>query len=384
MKRIIFILHNIAAWDSLSGVYSELTKLPINVDIIALEDEVCNYAKVAAYSKELTTELSKLNLEFKTCSNKQQFKELLDELKPDLIIRQSAWDEDIPMYARTKAIEQYRLCHIPYYTIDCVKNLESKIDKNYDAKVDVEINQRYIVACDLFYCISESQYAKAQQIFEGDKNALRYFGNPRLDYVRKFAGRYDNDTDKLNILYTSHHSVTKSGMRFGVFHKFASQLVALAEKYKDFVNFRYTTHPLLEAAMKSTWPEEYEQFQEVVAKQDNFLLDSNSRYSESFAWSDMLITDGVSILNEYPLIEKPLIFIDSKRHKPFSENGQSAADCAYNVTEIEDIENLIKQAIDKQLKPKYSEIEKYKQHIKLQDNVAYKIANDIFEYVSNT
>jgi hypothetical protein len=45
-----------------------------------------------------------------------------------------------------------------------------------------------------------------------------------------------------------------------------------------------------------------------------------------------LLTDGISFLAEYQIMDKPLVFLDSKVHERFTELGERVAQGTYNVS----------------------------------------------------
>jgi hypothetical protein len=65
----------------------------------------------------------------------------------------------------------------------------------------------------------------------------------------------------------------------------------------------------------------------------NTSIDSVSGPAELFVGCDVLLTDGISFLAEYPLVTgKPSVFIENQGHWEFSELGELAAQASVRLT----------------------------------------------------
>jgi hypothetical protein len=69
----------------------------------------------------------------------------------------------------------------------------------------------------------------------------------------------------------------------------------------------------------------------------NTSVDENSSPADLFANCDLLLTDGISFLVEYPLVTgKPCVFIEHSGHWPFSPIGEVAAAANVRLNSFED------------------------------------------------
>ena len=65
----------------------------------------------------------------------------------------------------------------------------------------------------------------------------------------------------------------------------------------------------------------------------NTTIDSQSGPAELFVGCDVLLTDGISFLAEYPLVTgKPSVFIENQGHWEFSELGELAAQASVRLS----------------------------------------------------
>jgi CDP-glycerol glycerophosphotransferase (TagB/SpsB family) len=78
---------------------------------------------------------------------------------------------------------------------------------------------------------------------------------------------------------------------------------------------------------------------------DNTSVDEDGSYAELFLATDILITDGISFLGEYPLISgKPTIFFENEGHWQLTETGELAADASVRVKTFAELETEISNA----------------------------------------
>lgn len=122
----------------------------------------------------------------------------------------------------------------------------------------------------------------------------------------------------------------------------------------------------------------YREFMEKLDVLDNISVDDGWNYIDSFEWSDMLVTDGVSFIAEYPLTNKPIVFIENPHHMKFNSNGELARLCCHIAADNADIENYICQALNGKLHIHTQAIEQYRKVLNL-DRVAENIVADILQ-----
>jgi CDP-glycerol glycerophosphotransferase (TagB/SpsB family) len=77
----------------------------------------------------------------------------------------------------------------------------------------------------------------------------------------------------------------------------------------------------------------------------NTYVDEDGSYAELFLATDVLVTDGISFLGEYPLISgKPTIFFENEGHWQLTATGELAADASVRVKTFTDLETEIAKA----------------------------------------
>lgn len=299
------------------------------------------------------------------------FLAFLIAVNPDYIIRQSPWDADIPNIYSSVNLSKYKMIYIPYFTLDVVDDFKN-------GNVNMEINQNFHLCCTKIYMTSQIAFERAKQDYLGDKSKIQFLGNTKLEYItQKFKKTNENLSSGVkNILWCPHHSIASQWLAFGTFEKNCLLFIELAKTYGDKIHIKLRPHPLLWLSMQNSFPELLVKFKQEWQELNNVSLDEDWDYLASFEWSDMLVTDGISFLAEYPLTNKPIIYIENPNHLPFDENGVLAKRCCHTVQENDELMDIIHQAISGNLIIKADEINHYKTIVLVENDVAKTIVDD--------
>ena len=89
----------------------------------------------------------------------------------------------------------------------------------------------------------------------------------------------------------------------------------------------------------------------------NTYVDEDGSYAELFLATDVLVTDGISFLGEYPLVtSKPTIFFEKEDHWQFTATGELAAAASIKVSTFEELTGVIAKARTKGLADRTAQI----------------------------
>lgn len=377
-KHILFIVHNMTTWTALSGVYQAFRQRDdVAVFVLAIQAESQDNNLQNAYSAHTQIYLQQENIAHHVLNphDIEAYLAYMASINPDYVIRQAPWDADIPALCSSLNLAKYKTVYIPYYSLDLLENFEIN-------GLDLEINQNFHLYCHKIYCSSRLAYDKAQQAFIGNPDSLRFLGNTKLEYIdKKFSSQTASQPgyrQTLNILWAPHHSINSEWLAFGTFEKNCLFFIDLAQRLGSKIHIKYRPHPILSVSMNNRFPDMYREFMEKLDVLDNISVDDGWNYIDSFEWSDMLVTDGVSFIAEYPLTNKPIVFIENPHHMKFNSNGELARLCCHIATDNADIENYICQALNGRLHIHTQAIEQYRKVLSL-DRVAENIVADILQ-----
>lgn len=342
--RAVFLVNSIELWDSLFDIYQKMLESDIFEPFVATINRRLGGDTHFSGEKRASDGLTKLNIPHLRLDMEDSFAGLniLRGLAPDIIFRQSQWDDLYPPAFSSDYLSFAKLCVVPYGLIVLEKYMSKQAEREGTNKI----------SCDTPY------HRAAWRIFCENKYALQYFesfshapseklvlsGYPKLQRLLNEAPSWPtfdknpHHEKAFRVIWAPHHSCDNPWLNFGVFHRIYQDFVAWAREASD-IEFVLKPHPEL--------------FKSVVnrnvmsqAALDNFLTEwlslpncayENERYGGLFAASDLMITDGISFFIEYPIFDKPLIFFNSGVHAELNAVGKLAIACANTVYTFEEM-----------------------------------------------
>ena len=157
------------------------------------------------------------------------------------------------------------------------------------------------------------------------------------------------ENQKKRIIWAPHHSIgTKREeiITFSCFLEIADDMLKIAEKYKNQVQFAFKPHPLLRGKLIKHWSKDkIDKYYEMWATMENTQLEQG-KYDQLFKYSDAMIHDSASFTVEYLYMHKPCMYtVNGKEHK-LNEFGQQAYDLYYKGSSAKEIEEFIQGVID--------------------------------------
>ncbi|ROW31969.1 hypothetical protein CGZ60_07330 [Neisseria animalis] len=380
-------------WDALSNIYQECIRNPqINTYVIIANDEHSGETiSQKAYAAKLTEYLLELKIPyFKIPRNDPALlQKFFDDIQPDYIFRQYPWEDDYPTLFKLPNLKPYKLIYVPYFALD----LMHFVINNHNMEVDSPFHRQcYRIYCNSPSMLEAGKEAERQRSDSGataerqrsDSGATAekfvYLGNTKLEHITLNHQPQHNfqRTGKLHILWCPHHSI-EGTVNIATFTQNCMDFVRLAQQNPHSIHIRLRAHPFLFAKLDTMLPQLSAQFKQQWAALDNTSVDEHWDCLESFGWSDLQITDGVSFLAEYPIIGKPSIFIEKDGHMPFNENGRLAAACNHTARNMQDVVRYLQDYLNGRLPSKQNELERFKQRISYQ-GAAKRIVQDLLQH----
>lgn len=167
----------------------------------------------------------------------------------------------------------------------------------------------------------------------------------RDDYSPHNAWKYQSN-EKKKIIWAPHHTIDKT-LELSTFLLRCDDMLALAEKYKDKVQFAFKPHQLLKFKLQQEWGQEKtDAYYNKWASMENTQLEETS-YIDLFLTSDAMIHDCGSFTTEYLFTHKPVMYLTHDKHfkERFSPFGLEAFECHYKGDSVSEIENFIKNVV---------------------------------------
>ena len=167
----------------------------------------------------------------------------------------------------------------------------------------------------------------------------------RQDYKPSDVWKSQNKPKK-RVIWAPHHTIDKSlGMSTFLLH--CDDMLALAEKYNDTIQFAFKPHQLLKFKLQQLWGEKKVcEYYDKWKNMDNTQLEESS-YVDLFITSDAMIHDCGSFTTEYLFTHKPVMYLtyDDKYKERFNAFGLEAFECHYQGAGVEAIEHFLQQVV---------------------------------------
>ena len=151
---------------------------------------------------------------------------------------------------------------------------------------------------------------------------------------------------KKRIIYAPHHSIDKANYP-SVFLETCEEMLRVAEKYKDCVQFVFKPHQLLKFKLQQIWGvEKTDEFYRRWDSMENTQLVADG-YEDLFLTSDALIHDCGSFTTEYMFTKKPVMYLcrNVDMTGKFNEFGVKSFEHHYHGHNISEVEDFIQDVV---------------------------------------
>lgn len=271
----------------------------------------------------------------------QDLLQLVKAIEPDVIFRQSQWDADVPDEFATERLGFARTCLVPYETMNIVRNVPDPRTPN--TAVDAPFHR----AAWLVFCANELMRDIAVRDGARAGTQFRVVGHPKADRLRAAAPRWPLSGDRPQrpgrVVWSAHHTIARGWTDFGAFHLMRTEMLDWAARSPD-TEFVFMPHPALlpfpDAAESPISREEFDDWMRRWSALPNTAVLSEAEYGPTLAASDLMITDGLSMLVEYQLFGKPLVFVEREGHRPFNEVGRRVVRGVHTVRAVDEARRL--------------------------------------------
>ena len=264
---------------------------------------------------------------------------LLKAIDPDVIFRQSQWDADVPDELATSRLGFARTCLIPYETMNIVVNVAGEHTPN------TAVDSDYHRTAWLVFCSNELMLDAAVRDGARDGTQFRVVGHPKADHLRRAEPSWpvEGPAPGGRVVWSAHHTIGRGWTDFGAFHLMRGEMLAWARR-RDDVAFVFMPHPALlpfpDSDASPISRAEFDEWMREWSALPNTAVVSETDYGPTLAASDVMVTDGLSMLVEYQLFSKPVVFFERAGHRPFTEIGERIVRGVHPVRSVADVRTL--------------------------------------------
>ena len=340
-KRVAFVTFYYEAWDSLAEVYSRMQNDPrFEVLVVAIPRKLTgdsSWDDAAGVSDFFAA----LGIEHVIGSADAS------ELRgwaPDYVFINYPWQRNYqPAYRADNLVKFTRIAYVPYYSLPLVN--EPGTGDHGAAGLDVAghlYTQRSHQLASLVFTQDRFVRDAYKHTSRGDSHVF-FTGSPKVDALIEAATKaqlstgdqHRSEADRTRVVWAPHHSYSAHWLNFGTFAQMYIEMLDWVTAHPE-IDVVLRPHPFMFGTLVD---------REVISDSDldawlaawdalpNTAIDHASGPAELFVTCDVLLTDGISFLAEYPLVTgKPSVFLENQGHWNFSELGELAAQASVRLS----------------------------------------------------
>lgn len=320
--KVLFLTFYWEAWDALAAVHKlMLDDDRFDVHVIAIPrkltgDEAFDDASsVHQFLLEAGVEHEVLNPADSWAGNAR-----IKALAPDYTFVNYPWRRNYqPGYRPEELAKFTRIAYVPYFSQPLTNEPGDQGVAPY-----LYTQRTHQIASLIFSQDSFTQRAFAQTA-RGNSH-VHFTGSPKIDYL--LAEPEAPKTDEFTIVWAPHHSYSQHWLNFGVFAQMYQAMLVWASQHPE-VRVVLRPHPFLFGTLVERNVVDANDLDAWLAawrKLPNTSIDEHSTGASLMHSADIMITDGISFLAEYPLATgKPAIYLENQGHWDFSPIGELAA-----------------------------------------------------------
>lgn len=308
--NVVFVCWRPAIWGSLKTVYEEMSK-----------DDCFSVKILVIPNKKELPDLGWNHNEFYSEGGEKFWKGEniiqgynyeshnwldLKFLNPDYVFFQQPYNNQRPSHLNSSIVSSYaKICYVAYYAF---------FNSNTNDYINEGCTPEDFMK-DVSYYFSQNQAD-----FDFITSKMKRINNTTVSVINSGFPRYDsleslrksnNNKNKFNILWTPRWALDEGNCHFFVYK---DNFLSLCMKDSD-IDLVLRPHPqafLNYIATGAISAEKLEEYKNKIEKIENARIDYSESYIETFNYSDCLITDTSSMVAEYFLTGKPIIYCYNK------------------------------------------------------------------------
>jgi CDP-glycerol glycerophosphotransferase (TagB/SpsB family) len=371
--KVAFLGLYFEAWDALDEIYRLMLEDPrFEPVVISLPRKLTGQLAYAGEEKahEFFESQGIEHLRFNSGGQDSQNTDALEQLEllePDYVFVNYPWQRNYQPAMRFDQLVSFtRLAYVPYFSLVMVDEPDDEPGGGQgDAPVATHLYTQRLHQLASLVFTQEKLVVDAYALTERGNSYVHFTGSPKIDNLRREAQQgkssWPLSGEKFKIVWAPHHSYSPHWFNFGVFSKIYIQMLDFAKQNPN-IEIVLRPHPFLWGTLTDRNVLTVEELSSWRTSWDalvNTYVDEDGSYAELFLATDVLLTDGISFLGEYPLVTgKPTIFFENEGHWEFSATGKLAAASSIRVKTFAELTEMIEKAKNNSLPSREREIQK--------------------------
>jgi hypothetical protein len=347
--RVIFLVFYFEAWDSLDEIYRRM------LDDERFEPHVITIPRKLTGYEDFTDEplVSEFFTERGIAHERFPFEDSqiglsrLKEIDPDYLFLNYPWQRNYqPGYQIEELSRFTRVCYVPYFSSSLVQEPEHEgiAPHQYTQPTHRLAHLVFLQDSEVKSAFDEADYG----------NHVYRTGSPKIDALISSGETatphwpvnrlLESGELPLHLLWAPHHSYGQNWLNFGVFADMCDEMLDFARRNPS-IDVVLRPHPFLFGTLTDRnlmTPEALAAWQKAWAALPNTAIDATTPFPQVFLATDVLLTDGISFLVEYPLVTgRPAIFWEKADHWAFTATGALAAEATIRVKNMAEFEDVL-------------------------------------------
>ena len=348
--KVVFLVFYYEAWDSLAGIHDlMLSDTQFDVSVISiprrfsLEAGFGEEDEVSAYFDRHGVRHLRFNYE-------DSFEGLgkIKELAPDYVFINYPWQRNYQPGYRVEQLSEFtKVCYVPYYSAPLV------VERDHEGVAPHLYTQRSHQLASLIFTQDKNVQLAYGKTSRGNSHVY-LTGTPKIDaLVNKVSHGAKSwplaNPDNFKMIWAPHHSYSPAWLNFGNFATMFQDMLSFAQAHPT-VDVLLRPHPLMfrtlldrEVIPETVLNEWLNQWKALP----NTAIDADDDVALLFGAADLMVTDGISFLGEYPLAtNKPGIFFENPGHWALSHLGELAASANIRVKNFDEFEAAFENVLE--------------------------------------
>ena len=336
--RIIFLVQFPETWNSFKTVYEELKQREsVEVSILCIPKPISNNGEIEYHPTDINESFEYFKNLGIDCVNALKIDNQwidIELLKPDYVIYTRPYNTQYPVKYRSSSVCRFaKTCYIPY-----AYNM-------MDDKFFLTFNTEFITNIYTTFVASESRLIMCKdEFYFQDRfrtNKFVYMGFPRFDLLKNNIEEKENNK-RFTIVWMPRWTVADGeATKLSGFLKYSRQILDFVKRHKN-IDLVIRPHPLMftNFVEKGVMTQnEVERFKKECTECENVVIDVEKDYIPLLNRADLLIADYTSLLIEFFVTGKPIIYCDDA--KGLNKEAKEMDDVLYHAMNYTDIEKLI-------------------------------------------
>jgi CDP-glycerol glycerophosphotransferase (TagB/SpsB family) len=371
--KVVFLGLYFEAWDALDEIYQKMANDPrFQPIVVSMPRKLTGQLAYAQEEKAHAFFEGKAIPHIRLNSGGSGSQSLdglaiLKDLAPDYVFVNYPWQRNYqPAVRFDHLVEFTRLVYVPYFSLVMVDEPDDEPGGGQgDAPVATHLfTQRLHQLASLVFT-QEKDVVDAYALTERGNSYVHFTGSPKIDNLAREAelgkSSWPLEDGKFKIVWAPHHSYSPHWYNFGVFSKIYLPMLEFAKANSD-IQIVLRPHPFLWSTLTDRQvltEKELSPWRKSWSELPNTSVDEAGSYAGLFLATDILVTDGISFLGEYPLVTgKPAIFFENADHWKFSATGEIAAASSIRVKTFSELTEMLEKAKNNSLASREIEIQR--------------------------